>query len=254
VLLEHRLDARCARAAFDPCDRLAARDEHDRGRDLHRELGDEIRPLLEVDLNDAQTMSLLASDVREETLHPPRRARTRGGEEDEQGPGIVRQECLLYRGVQTPMPSHGDRLNRGATLAAAMGDWYSIGILVGLGAAIGVATTGTLRRAPVAVVVAAALAVAVGFAFWQWDQAVGGLAGAVCGALGSAPLVAGTLRRGGTRGGTALLLGLAALAAAALAFVPVVGYLEALAVPVLGARLRRRSPDKHAGLRTLARD
>jgi hypothetical protein len=135
-----------------------------------------------------------------------------------------------------------------------MGDWYTIGILVGLGAAIGVAATGVLRRALAALVVAAAVTVAIGFAFGQWDEAVGGLAGALCGSLGSAPLVAGTLRRGGTRGGTALILALASLAGAALAFVPVLGYLEALAIPVLGARLRRRSPDKHAGLRTLARD
>ena len=42
--------------------------------------------------------------------------------------------------------------------------------------------------------------------------------------------------------------------APALAFVPVVGYLEALAVPLFGLRLRRNAPDKHAGLRTLARD
>jgi len=34
----------------------------------------------------------------------------------------------------------------------------------------------------------------------------------------------------------------------------VLGYLEALAVPLLGARLRRRAPDRHAGLRSLARD
>jgi hypothetical protein len=135
-----------------------------------------------------------------------------------------------------------------------MGDWYTVGILVGLGAALGLAAAGVLRRAPVALVVAAAVAVAIGFAFGQWDEAVGGLAGAVCGALGSAPLVAGTLRRGGTRGGTATLLALAALAGAALAFVPVVGYLEALAVPVLGVRLRRRAPDTHAGLRSLAKD
>ena len=135
-----------------------------------------------------------------------------------------------------------------------MGDWYTIGILVGVGAALGVAATGVLRRALLGLVVAVVIAVGIGFGFAQWDQAVGGLVGAVCGALGSAPLVAGALRRGGTRGGTALLLGLVALAGAALAFVPVVGYLEAVAVPVLGARLRRRSPDTHAGLRTLARD
>jgi hypothetical protein len=135
-----------------------------------------------------------------------------------------------------------------------MGDWYTVGIVVGLGAAIGVAATGLLRRWIVALPVAAVCAAAIGFAFWQWDEATGGLIGAACGALGSAPLVAGALRRGGTRGGTASLLALAALVGAALAFVPVVGYLEALAVPVLGARLRRRSPDTHAGLRSLAKD
>jgi hypothetical protein len=135
-----------------------------------------------------------------------------------------------------------------------VGDWYTIGILVGLGASIGVATTGALRRSLAGLVVAAAAAVAIGFLFGQWDEAAGGAAGAICGALGSAPLVRGTLRRGGTRGGTALLLALASLVGVALAFVPVLGYLEAVAVPALGARLRSRAPERHAGLRSLARD
>ena len=135
-----------------------------------------------------------------------------------------------------------------------MGDWYTIGILVGLGTSIGVAATGTLRRALAGVVVATAAAVAIGFVFGQWDEAAGGAAGAICGAIGSAPLVRGTLRRGGTRGGTAMLLALAAVVGAALAFVPVLGYLEAVAVPALGARLRSRAPERHAGLRSLARD
>jgi hypothetical protein len=135
-----------------------------------------------------------------------------------------------------------------------VGDWYTIGILVGLGASIGVAATGVLRRAIAGLVVAAAAAAAIGVIFGQWDEAVGGAAGAACGALGSAPLVRGTLRRGGTRGGTALLLALASLVGAALAFVPVLGYLEAVAVPVLGARLRARAPERHAGLRSLAKD
>jgi hypothetical protein len=133
-------------------------------------------------------------------------------------------------------------------------DWYSIGILVGVGAALGLALTGALRRVVPSVVAAAAVAVALGFAFAQWDEALGGLVGAACGALGSAPVVSGALRRGGTRGGTAAILALAAVIGAALAFVPVVGYIAALAVPLLGARLRRRSPDRHAGLRSLARD
>ena len=135
-----------------------------------------------------------------------------------------------------------------------MGDWYTIGILVGLGASIGVAATGVLRRALAGLVLAASVAVAIGLVFGQWDEAIGGAVGAACGAIGSAPLVRGTLRRGGTPGGTALLLALAALVGAALAFVPVLGYLEAVAVPALGARLRARAPERHAGLRSLARD
>jgi hypothetical protein len=142
----------------------------------------------------------------------------------------------------------------GSRKLTLVGDWYSIGILVGLGAALGVALTGALRRAVAATIAAVVVAVVIGFAFGQLDEAAGGFAGALCGALGSAPLVNGALRRGGTRGGTATLLAVASLVGAALAFVPVVGYLEALAVPVLGARLRRRSPDTHAGLRSLARD
>jgi hypothetical protein len=133
-------------------------------------------------------------------------------------------------------------------------DWYSIGILVGLGTSIGVAAVAVLARTLPALVVAAVVSVAIGFVIGEWDEAVGGLVGAVCGTLGAAPIVTGALRRGGTRGGTAILLGLVALVGAALAFVPVLGYLEALAVPALGARLRRRSPDRHAGLRVLSRD
>jgi hypothetical protein len=90
--------------------------------------------------------------------------------------------------------------------------------------------------------------------FWGWPEAVGGVVGAACGTFGATPFVEGTLRRGGTRGGTALLLAAAALVGVALAFIPIVGYLEAVAVLALGARLRRRAPETHAGLRTLARD
>ena len=51
-----------------------------------------------------------------------------------------------------------------------------------------------------------------------------------------------------------MLVAGAALVAAALAWVPVVGYLEALVLPALAARIRRRTPERYAGLRTLARD
>jgi hypothetical protein len=135
-----------------------------------------------------------------------------------------------------------------------VGSWYWIGVLAGLGTAIGVAFTAALNRVVPSAVVSIVVAAVIGYLTLGWPEAVGGAVGAVCGAVGAGPLVAGALRRGGTRGATATLVGIAALLGAGLAFVPVVGYLEALAVLVLGLRLRRRSPDRHAGLRTLARD
>jgi hypothetical protein len=53
---------------------------------------------------------------------------------------------------------------------------------------------------------------------------------------------------------TGLLVVVGAALVAALAFVPGLGYVEALALPALGMRLRRRAGKRHAGLRTLARD
>src|SRR5881296_803453 len=101
-----------------------------------------------------------------------------------------------------------------------MGTWYTIGILVGLGAAFGILTAAVVPRAV--------------------DEALVGAIGGALGGLGATPVVAGALRRGGTRGGTAVLVGAGALVAAGLAFVPVVGYLEAAGLQLLGLRLRRR--------------
>jgi hypothetical protein len=135
-----------------------------------------------------------------------------------------------------------------------MGDWYTVGLAVGLGVAVGVLAAGVVPRRCVAPVVAALVGVGIGFLVENWNEAVGGFAGGLLGGLGATPIVAGALRRGGTRGGLAAIVGLGALAAAALAFVPFVGYLEAVVLPALGLRLRAREPDRHAGLRTLARD
>ena len=135
-----------------------------------------------------------------------------------------------------------------------MGGWYTIGILAGVGAAFGILAAAIVPRFVVAAVAGAVAGALVGFFVFGWPEAIAGAVGGVLGSLGATPVVAGALRRGGTRGGTALLVGLAALVVAALAFVPVLGYLEAAALPVLGRRLRRREPERHAGLRTLARD
>lgn len=246
MLGEHRLDHRRAHASVQAGDRLAADDEHERRHVLHPHLLDEVSPLVDVDVQHAQPVAILARDVRDEALHPTRGAGPRRGEEDEQGQGVV-SHCACYA-------LRAARLKPGATLGALMGDWWTIGILVGLGTSIGVAAAGALRRPLVGAILAALVAGAIGRVFGQWDETAGGVVGGLCGAVGSAPLVTGSLRRGGTRGGTAVLLTAASLVGAILAFAPVVGYIEALAVLVLGWRLRRRSPDRHAGLRTLARD
>ena len=140
-----------------------------------------------------------------------------------------------------------------------MGGWYWIGVCAGLGAAAGVLLAGLAGRAFVAAVVAAAVGVGVGFAVHSWqsggwaDVAVGAVGG-VLGGLGTGPVVRGALGRGGTRGGMSILVAVASLVVAGLAWVPALGYLEALALPALAARLRRREPERYAGLRTLARD
>jgi len=140
-----------------------------------------------------------------------------------------------------------------------MGGWYWIGVCAGLGAAAGVLLAAIAGRALVAAVLAAAAGIGIGFAVhdWQsggWADVAIGAAGGLLGGFGAATVVRGALGRGGTRGGTGLLVGGAALLAAGLAFVPVLGYVEALALPAVAARLRRRSPERYAGLRTLARD
>ena len=133
----------------------------------------------------------------------------------------------------------------------------------GLGTAVGVLLAGSFgpgRAQRIAVILLAGAAGAgIGFAIgnWQsggWGDRAAGIVGGVAGALGATETVSGALRRGGTRVGTAALVGGAALVLAALAWIPVAGYLIALALLVLVPLLLRRRPERYAGLRTLARD
>jgi hypothetical protein len=144
-----------------------------------------------------------------------------------------------------------------------MGSWYWIGVSAGLGAAVGVLLSGGFgggRGSRIAVILlAGAVGAGIGFAIgsWQsgdWGDRAAGIVGGVAGALGATQTVSGALRRGGTRVGTAALLAGAAVVLAALAWIPAAGYLIALALLVLVPLLRRRSPERYAGLRTLARD
>jgi len=156
--------------------------------------------------------------------------------------------------ADAPFPANRLRkLNSGG-----MGSWYWIGVCAGLGVGIGVFLAGlfagTRTALTAALVLAAGAGIAVGFLIGEWDEAIGGGAGGMLGAIGAAQLVAGTLRRGGARFGTAVFVGLAAVVLAALAWIPAAGYLEAALVPVLAARLRGRAAERYAGLRSLARD
>jgi len=139
-----------------------------------------------------------------------------------------------------------------------MGSWYWIGVCAGLGVAVGVLLAavfaGTRIALTAALVLAAGAGVAIGFALGQWDEAIGGGVGGVLGAIGSAQLVTGTMRRGGARFGITVFVGLAAVVLAAIAWIPIAGYLEAALVPAFAARLRGRAPERYAGLRSLARD
>jgi hypothetical protein len=144
-----------------------------------------------------------------------------------------------------------------------MGAWYWIGVSAGLGAAVGVLLAGTAgagRGGRIAVILlagAAGAGIGWGIQGWQpggWGDRLAGIAGGLAGALGTAQTVSGALRRGGTRVGTGALVGGAAVVVAGIAWIPVAGYLAALALLALAPLLRRARPERYAGLRTLARD
>ena len=139
-----------------------------------------------------------------------------------------------------------------------MGDWYTIGLALGLGIALGTLFAGLLSATPLgrgaAVVLAGAAGALVGTLVDDRTELVAGGLGGLLGAAGAAIVVAGALRRGGTRGGLALIVAAVAAGLAAVALVPVAGYLEAVALPFLAVRLRRTQAERYAGLRTLAKD
>ena len=139
-----------------------------------------------------------------------------------------------------------------------MGDWYTIGLALGLGIALGTLFAGLLSATPLgraaAVALAAAAGALAGVFVDDWTELVAGGAGGALGAAAAVIVVAGALRRGGTRAGLALIVGAIALGLAALAFVPIAGYFEAVVVPLLAVRLRRTQAERYAGLRTLAKD
>jgi len=138
-----------------------------------------------------------------------------------------------------------------------MHEVWRISIAAGAGTAIGILAAGLVARSLRAPLLAAATALVVSGALawvvFDWKAAIAGAAGGALGGFGAAVVAQGAVRRGGTAGGTAVLFACAAVIAFGLALIPVVGFVEALAVPAFATRARRRAGEKYAGLRTLAK-
>jgi hypothetical protein len=140
-----------------------------------------------------------------------------------------------------------------------MGAWYWIGVATGLGVGAGIALGALVpgkatTSAAIAAVLGIAAGIGIGFLVGGWAEAIGGAVGGFLGALSAVPVVAGGLRAGGTRLGVGVIVVLAGLVVASLAFVPGVGYAEAVIGPLLAHRIRRRGDRRYAGLRILAKD
>ena len=138
-----------------------------------------------------------------------------------------------------------------------MDDVVAIGITLGLGLALGLLVAACLAawRYGLIASIGGALAAGIltGLALKGWIGLPGAVVGPVLGALTASVIARGALRRGATPGGTAFLIGSAAIAVGVLAFIPFVGYASAVALPVAAWRRQRREPERFAGLRTLAK-
>ncbi|HEY7003010.1 MAG TPA: hypothetical protein VH281_01910 [Gaiellaceae bacterium] len=124
-------------------------------------------------------------------------------------------------------------------------DWYWLGVGAGLGVAAGTAAgwiqvVGLRILGALAFALAALVGIFVAFFVAAWGPAIW---------AGAATLTWLALRR---LAGAAFPA--AFIAASVLAFVPLLGYVEAVSAPLVGGRLRRRAETKYAGLRVLAKD
>jgi hypothetical protein len=138
-----------------------------------------------------------------------------------------------------------------------VGSWYTIGLCLGLGLGLSVAITGVLGTNVLgigaAAIVGAMLGGAIGLVIGDSAETIAGAIGGILGALAAAAVVVGALRRGATRFGVGAYVGAVGVLVCLLALVPLVGYVLAVALPVLAARMRGRQAARFAGLRTLAK-
>jgi hypothetical protein len=144
-----------------------------------------------------------------------------------------------------------------ASTLARVGSWYTVGLCLGLGLGLSVAITGVLGTNVLgigaAAIVGAVLGGAIGLLIGETPETMAGAVGGVLGALSAAAVVVGALRRGATRFGVGAYVGALGILICLLAVVPLVGYVLAVALPFLAARMRGRQAARFAGLRTLAK-
>lgn len=138
-----------------------------------------------------------------------------------------------------------------------MGDWYTIGLALGLGLGLGVLLAGLLAANTVGIAIAAALGIAagagIGYLVGDTTETIAGVVGGALGAFAAAVVVSGAMRRGATRLGVGAYVGAVGVLLLFLALIPVAGYVAAVVLPALAARMRGRQAARYAGLRTLAK-
>jgi hypothetical protein len=138
-----------------------------------------------------------------------------------------------------------------------MGAWYTIGLALALGLGLGVILSALVgvnaTGVGVAAVVGAAVGALFGVALGEIPEIAAGAIGGALGALSAAAVVLGAMRRGATRLGVATFVGFAGVLVILVGLIPVVGYIEAVVLPLLAARMRGRQATRFAGLRTLAK-
>ena len=138
-----------------------------------------------------------------------------------------------------------------------MGAWYTIGVTLGLALGIGVIVAGLLAvnaaGIGAAALIGAAAGVGLGIVIGDTPELVAGTLGGILGAASAAVVVRGAMRRGATRLGVAAYIGALGLLVMLVALVPIAGYVEAVVLPALAARMRGRQAARYAGLRTLAK-
>lgn len=138
-----------------------------------------------------------------------------------------------------------------------MGSWYTIGVCLGLGLGLGVILAGLLGSmtlgASAATLIGTAGGAIAGVLIGDTAETIAGGVAGFLGAVSATAVAYGALRRGATRLGIAAYLGMAGVLVVLVALIPLLGYVEAIGVPLLAARMRGRQAARFAGLRTLAK-